>query len=340
MITVAEALAYVLQQQNEYGIDAVPLLQCAGRMLARDVCADRDYPAFDRVMMDGIAIRSAALQNGVKTFKVQAVQAAGDAPLTLASTKHCVEIMTGAVLPQDADVVIPYEEITLANNVAVVNTTNVQSYQNIHKKGIDKAAGTLMLAAGTQLTAAHTSVLASVGMGIVPVKRLPRVAVCSTGNELVDIDAQPLPHQIRRSNQYMLAALLQSEHITPALHHLPDDKEVMTTVLSDVIHRYDVVLLSGAVSKGKYDYLPAVLESLGMKTIFHRIAQRPGKPMLFGKLGNGTLVFGLPGNPISTFACYQIYFKAWLYKCLQHKRPVVAARLAGAVVFKPNLSYH
>jgi len=340
MISIAEALSLVLQKQKDFGIEQVPLLQCAGRILAHDVKADRDYPAFNRVMMDGIAVSSSALSKGFDTFTIQAVQAAGDEPLTLDGINYCIEIMTGAALPTGTDTIIPYEDIIIEGGLAKVSAINIQPLQNIHQKGTDNRQGELLVKAGTKLTAAHTGVLASVGMVTVPVKRLPKVVVCSTGNELVEPGTTPLPHQVRRSNPYMLAAFLQNEHITPVLHHLPDDKEIMTAAIAQLVHSYDVILFSGAVSKGKYDHLPAVLETIGMQTIFHRIAQKPGKPMLFGEYSNGALVFGFPGNPISTFVCYQLYFKAWLYACLKYDKPATMARLASEVNFKPNLAYH
>jgi len=340
MIAVTEAVSLVLQQQTAYGTEAVPILQSVGRILASNVTADRDYPAFNRVTMDGIAVNSSALKNGQMAFAVQAVQAAGDMPLSLQSNINCIEIMTGAVLPQGTDAVIPYEDINIYNNIATVKASNTRPYQHVHKKGTDINEGSTLLIAGTKLSAVHTGVLASAGIHHVPVKRLPKVAVCSTGNELVDIDRIPLPHQVRRSNQYMLTALLQEEQIIPAMHHLPDDKEVMAAALDYLVKNHEIIILSGAVSKGKYDYLPGVLAGLGMRTIFHGIAQRPGKPMLFGQCANGTLVFGFPGNPISTFACYHLYFKAWLQACLQYTPVVTKARLANEVVFKPNLSYH
>jgi molybdopterin molybdotransferase len=182
--------------------------------------------------------------------------------------------------------------------------------------------------------------LASVGTYNVPVKELPRLAICSTGNELVEVNEQPLLHQIRKSNSYMLATALAQEGITASLHHFTDDEVEMTTGLCEIINDNDVVLLSGAVSKGKYDYLPSILAQLGMRTIFHGIAQRPGKPMLFGIFPTGTLVFGFPGNPMSTFVCYQMYFRAWLRSCLQIKQQIVPATLGKTIAFMPNLSYH
>jgi len=337
MISVEEALALVLNEQPDYGIEQVTLLNSIGRILATDVKADRDYPAFNRVTMDGIAIDTSA-QN--TAFPIQAIQAAGETPLMLNCKSNCIEVMTGAVLPASTNAVIPYEEISIADGVATIKATQIKPFQNIHTQGSDCKQNDVLLTTDTKITAAHIGILASVGMVKVPVKKLPRISLCSTGNELVEIDEQPLPHQIRRSNSYMLAAALLQEGITATLHHFADDEDLMKNGLCNIINNNDVVLLSGAVSKGRYDYLPGVLAQLGMRTIFHRVAQRPGKPMLFGQCPNGTLIFGFPGNPMSTFVCYHVYFKRWLYKSLQFTPAMLVAKLSTQITFTPNLSFH
>ncbi len=340
MISVEEALAFVNQQQRDYGVAEAALLTCVGRILASDIVADRDYPAFNRVMMDGIAVNTGSIAPGVTSFIIQGIQAAGEAPLSLNAGANCIEIMTGAVLPVNANAVIPYEDITITDGIASIKEFNIKPFQNIHAQGGDCRQGTILLKANTKITPAHIGILASVGLYNVPVKKLPRIAICSTGNELVEVNEQPLPHQIRKSNSYMLAAALLQEGITAQQYHFADDEAVMTEGLKNIIANNDVVLLSGAVSKGKYDYLPVVLTQLGMVTIFHRIAQRPGKPMLFGECKNGTLIFGFPGNPMSTFVCYQLYFKSWLYKSLQYAPATIMARLSKKIIFTPALSYH
>jgi molybdopterin molybdotransferase len=340
MIAVEEALALVLQQQRAYGSEEVALLQCIGRILAKDLVADRDYPAFNRVMMDGIAIDIAAFDAGVRAFQIEGIQAAGDPPASLADARSCIEVMTGAVLPGNTNAVIPYEVLEISASIATVLEALVVPYQHVHRQGADSRKGAVLLVAGTRLTAAHIGILAAAGMQQVTVKRLPRVAVCSTGNELVALHEQPLPHQIRQSNGYMLAAALQQEGIPADLFHLADDRTEMTGKLAQITTDYEVVLLSGAVSKGKYDYLPEVLTALGMDTIFHRIAQKPGKPLLFGSCENGTIVFGFPGNPVSTFVCYQVYFRAWLNHSLQYSVKKITAKLDQTITFSPRLAYH
>ena len=340
MITVAAALEHISSHARDYGVELVDLLLSRGRILAEPVVADRQFPPFDRVMMDGIAISSAAFDNGLRDFLVEQILAAGHVPAALKDAGSCIEVMTGACLPPGTDLVVPYEECSILDGVATVNLESVRPFQHIHRMGADSRFGDVLLAAGKRITPAMIAVLATVGKDQVCVRRLPRIAVCSTGDELVPVTAAPEPHQIRISNSFMLAAALAEEGIHAQLFHLPDDREKMSAQLADLLSRYDALLFSGAVSKGKYDFLPPVLEDLGMRVVFHRVAQKPGKPMLFGTFENGPLVFGLPGNPASTLVCYQIFFKTWLHASLQCSGEPHVAQLSEQIEFSPSLSYH
>ncbi|MBE7179506.1 MAG: molybdopterin molybdotransferase MoeA, partial [Mucilaginibacter polytrichastri] len=312
------ALELTLQQRMDLPTEQVALLQSGGRTLAADVFADRDQPPFDRVMMDGIAIASDSFQNGQRDFRIEGVQAAGREQLRLQNAEAaCMEVMTGAMLPRNTDTVIPYEHCDIFDGMARVKDYAVSPGKNIHKRSSDGKAGDLLLKNGTHITATAIATLASVGYGQVPVIKLPRVAVCSTGDELMDINEQPAVHQIRRSNSYMLAAALADENINAGMHHLADDEKLLGSAISSLKKDHDVLIFSGAVSKGKFDFLPDVLRLLGMRVIFHNVAQKPGKPFLLGKFPDGPLVFGFPGNPVSTFVCYQIYFKSWLSASLK-----------------------
>ena len=340
MISVTEALQIVTAQVKSFAIEEVDLLQATGRILAQPIVADRDFPPFDRATMDGIAIGSRAFGQDVRQFNIVDVQAAGHPQKVLSNRGNCIEIMTGAMLPIGADVVIRYEDLTIIDNIAKVNLDAVTPYQNVHLQGTDKKAGELLVAAGVKITPAIVAIMASVRLAKVEVYTLPRVAVCSTGDELVAVTEQPQAHQIRRSNSYMLLAGLQQEGIIADQYHLPDEPETMARQIKEMIDQYDVLLFSGAVSKGKFDFLPQVLQQLGMETLFHSIAQKPGKPLLFGKFNNGALAFGFPGNPVSTWVCYQLYFKAWLYQSLGIKQPIVKAALNKVILFKPALTQH
>ncbi|RNI30586.1 molybdopterin molybdotransferase MoeA [Rufibacter latericius] len=340
MISVEEALPLVLQHTLVLQTEVAPLLQSVGRVLAQDVTADRDFPPFDRVTMDGIALRSETFASGTRSFPIEQIQPAGAPQTILQQAKNCIEVMTGAMLPKETDAVVRYEDCTLQDGVAVVEIDQILPGQNIHRQGSDKKAGEVLLAAGVKITPAIVGTLASVGLAKVKVYQLPRIAICSTGDELVEIGQTPLPHQIRRSNAYMLAAALLQESIKPTLFHLPDEPAQMLQILGSLLAEHEVLILSGAVSKGKFDYLPQVLEELGLKPLFHKVAQKPGKPMLFGTFPGPKVVFGLPGNPISTFVCFHFFFRPWLHASLGLKAEERTAQLTQCITFKPALTYH
>ncbi|ALJ00523.1 molybdopterin molybdotransferase MoeA [Rufibacter tibetensis] len=340
MISAEEALQLVRQYKVTLEVEEVALLKSLHRVLAQEVKADRDFPPFDRVTMDGIAIRAEDFLSGLRSFPIAQLQAAGAPQTSLDQAGTCIEIMTGAMLPRNANAVVPYEVCIIQDGIATIQAEQVVKGQNIHVQGSDEKVGATLIAAGTKITPAMIGTLASVGLSRVQVYSLPKIAICSTGDELVEVHETPLPHQIRRSNAYMLAAALLEEHLQANLFHLPDHPELMHENLSSIIQEHDVVLLSGAVSKGKFDFLPHVLEQLGLELVFHKIAQKPGKPMLFGTLPAGKIVFGFPGNPVSTFVCYHLYFRAWLQASLGLPPQQQSAQLAQPITYKPALTYH
>lgn len=285
------------------------LRDCHGRILRQDVYAERDNPPFDRVCMDGVAIASSAFAAGSRSFRVQATQAAGDVPLTLAATEAAIEVMTGTVLPHGTDSVIPLEEYDLvAGALTLKPEATAEPWRNIQRRGSDSQPGVAMLTAGMRLGAAEAAVVASAGLAEVQVSRQPRVTVVSTGDELIEPGQPIADHQIRRSNAYGVSAALQLNgfgSVTDA--HLPDNEALMHSRLGEILASNDVLVLSGGVSKGKFDFVPTVLKALGVEEVFYQVAQRPGRPMWFGVGPGGQLVFGLPGNPVSTLICLMRY---------------------------------
>lgn len=339
LITVKEALDIVLEQAENFGTEQVRFDQSLGRILQEDIFADRDFPPFDRVSMDGIAITWQAFSNGIQSYLVEGIQAAGSAQLTLKNSENCIEVMTGAMLPKNADVVIPYELVNLEKGVARVSLTDVKFFQNIHKKGLDKKQNDLLIKKNTTISAAEIGVLATVGKHMVSVAALPKVMVISTGDELVEVDKKPLDFQIRRSNAHTLVSLLDSVKIKVETIHITDDKPLLKEKIQQILEQYDVLLFSGAVSKGKFDFLPEVMEELGVKKYFHRVQQRPGKPFWFGKKEN-TTIFAFPGNPVSTFVSCMKYFYPWLHKSMELPfENMDYAVLSQDFSFKPNLTY-
>ncbi|SHJ40243.1 molybdopterin molybdotransferase MoeA [Pseudozobellia thermophila] len=316
MIAFENALEQVLEHPLDLGTEKVALLKSAGRILAEDIEADRDFPPFDRSTKDGIAIAFSAIESGSDSFEIEGVLSAGMPQGTLSSPDHCLEIMTGAVLPHNADTIVMYEHTEIKDGRAKILKKPVRG-QNIHGRGSDITAGAILLKKGTPITPAVIGVLASVGKTGVLVKKLPKVCVVSTGNELVEVEETPLPHQIRKSNVLSLSAELTKKSIDHTLLHLPDDRDLIAGALEKALSTHDVLMLSGGVSKGKFDYVPEVLDALGIEKIFHRVAQRPGKPFWFGvQKERNKVVFSFPGNPVSTFANYHVYFLAWLDRLL------------------------
>jgi molybdopterin molybdotransferase len=334
LLTPAEAEALIQRHLTCLPIESLPLAQCIGSVLRENVYAERDQPPFDRVTMDGIAIDSSAWRDGQRNFSVLEVQAAGDPQRRLAEVQGCIEVMTGAVLPQGCDSVIPFEQVELHDGTADVRADgNFAAGQNVHRRGTDGRQGDLLLKAGTVLRAPEIAVAASAGMSRVRVSGQPAVMIVSTGNELIEPGEPILDHQVRRSNAYAVAAALrQRGFLRVADDHLPDDLDSLRARLRLHLDTHEVLILSGGVSMGRYDLVPKVLAELGVVTVFHRIAQRPGKPMWFGVTESGQSVFALPGNPVSTLVCLVRYVLPALYQAMGLLLPrVERIALADAV---------
>ncbi|HTD41277.1 MAG TPA: molybdopterin molybdotransferase MoeA [Mucilaginibacter sp.] len=340
MTTVEQAEKLILEQVSDFGTEIIPFEAALGRSLAEDIRADRDLPPFNRVTMDGIAINYTSVEKGVSSFRIKATQAAGDQPKDIDQPDECIEIMTGAALPASVNTVIPYENINIDNGAATINTTNTIKGQNLHLKGADKKQGDVVITKGQLITPALMGITASVGKTELLVKKLPRVVVISSGDELVNVDEQPSPIQIRKSNSYTIQAVLNQHNLNANLLHIPDDPAVTREKLTSCLDNYNVILMTGGISMGKFDYIPKALDEIGVKTIFHKVSQRPGKPFWFGKHDKGVLVFAFPGNPVATFMCLHRYFLPWLNSSqgLSEKHAVYAV-LGQDFTFKPDLQY-
>jgi len=337
MVRVGEAEKIILAHRFSLSTETVELAAARHRILAETVVSDRDLPPFDRATMDGIAISYAEYAAGSRDFIISGTQAAGQPRQTLNGPGQAIEIMTGAPVPIGADCVVPYEDITLSGKQASVAASVVKN-QSVHAQGSDAPKGQVLLTPGLQLTAADIAVLASAGQATVLVYRTPSAAVISTGDELVDITETPLAHQIRRSNSHALAAALADLGCQADLFHLPDEPAALAENLQLILNKYELIILSGGVSKGKFDFVPKVLEAAGVKKLFHQVSQRPGKPMWFGHSHTNT-VFALPGNPVSTFMCFYRYIKPWLLTNLHHPIKSDSAILATDFSFPFPLTY-
>jgi molybdopterin molybdotransferase len=278
------------------------------RITASDWQTDEDIPSFDRVMMDGIAIQ---YKEGVTEWEVSAIQKAGEAAHSIGNYQTAIEIMTGAILPLGADTIVPYEHLDWKESHAVLIASDLKKGQNVHLRGRDRKKGDQVLKSKSKIRYTEIGLAASLGKLSIPVFKRPRITIISTGDELVDPKEQPASHQIRMSNVFVLQSMLQTMGMEARLVHAVDQQEILREIIKEGLATSDVLMLTGGVSKGKFDLVPDVLNENGVEQLFHGINQRPGKPMWFGKKEN-TIVFGFPGNPVSTLVCARRYFIPWL----------------------------
>jgi molybdopterin molybdotransferase len=334
VLTPAEADLLIGQHLQCLPIESLPLAQCAGAVLRENIYAERDQPPFDRVTMDGVALDSHAVRAGRRSFRIQAMQAAGDPPLTLGGPQNCIQVMTGAVLPAGCDSVVPLEELTLTRGEAALGAgARADTGQYVHRRGSDTRQGTLLVEAGRRLRAPEIAIAAAAGMARIRVSSQPMLAVISTGNELIEPGEPLLEHQVRRSNAYAIVSALREHGFQRvADDHLQDEATQMRARLRFHLETHDVLVLSGGVSSGLLDLVPRVLEELGVRPIFRTVAQRPGKPLWFGVGPSGVAVFALPGNPVSSLVCLTRYVLPALHGSLG-RAPAPRERMAlGAAV--------
>ncbi len=306
LLSVADAYATIMEHRLPLATEEVPLEQAAGRILAQTILADRDYPPISRATMDGIAV-SAATKG---PWRIEATLPAGHPANPLRDTQSGgVQIMTGAEVPANADAVVPVEDIQLEGDTATLREgVDIVRGQNIHAKAFDRKRGDQLLEPGARLDAPRIAILAATGHARVRVARPPRVAILTTGSEVVPVDHPDIqPAQVRASNNIGLQAGLRLAGITDfTAEHIPDDEGHTINAIARALESCDLLLLSGGVSKGKFDYVPGALRQAGTHNLFHGVAQRPGKPLWFGRTETAR-VFGLPGNPVSTLTVFRRY---------------------------------
>jgi molybdopterin molybdotransferase len=311
-----------------------PLGGCLGQTLRQDIFAERDNPPFDRVCMDGIAISSNAFRRGVRRFALEATQPAGTPAVTLGNETGAIEVMTGAMLPRGTDCVVPLEEYDLVDDVvSLKDGATGEPDRNVQRRGSDSRPGVPMLHAGIRLGAPEIAVVASAGLAAISVSRQPRFMVVSTGDELVEPGQPIAPHQVRRSNAYAIVAALAGHGFEEIRSdHILDDERMLRERLAVHLAQSDSLILSGGVSKGKFDFVPKILKELGVEEVFYKVAQRPGMPMWFGIGARGCAVFGLPGNPVATLVCLARYVvPALTYAMETRHTPSVPIALASPI---------
>lgn len=322
MIEVSEALQTVLAECRPLGTLQVDLRDALSHVLAESVLADRDFPPTDRSAMDGFAVRSADLTPNGGTLTVAGEVRAGEAPdARLLQRGEALRVFTGAVVPPGADAVVMVED-TREDRVAgkVHIRASVRPGQHVRPRAADLSRGRVVLEPGTPIRAAEIAALASVGCTRPRVYRKPAVCVLSTGDEIVEPEVAPLPHQIRNSNGPSLLAQLSEIGVAAAYAGIAsDDAQTLAGHLARGLAA-DVLLVTGGVSVGDYDLVSETLRTAGMRVLFHKVAMKPGKPILVGRAGP-CLVFGLPGNPVSTFAGFTIFVAPALRALMGHPSP-------------------
>jgi molybdenum cofactor synthesis domain-containing protein len=339
MIPIADAIKIVLAQTQGLPVETVPLSESTNRILAEDIVADTDLPPFDRAQMDGYALRAADVANPPSRLRIVGESAAGAGWHREMKPGEAVRIMTGAPVPAGADAVQQVEltrELNGGGEVEILE--RVEAGRSIVKQAAEIERGETVLRAGEEINAQVIATLASFGYATVNVGRRPRVAVMATGSELVDVDQKPARDQIRDSNNYTIAAYAALSGAT--VERLPlagDDTGELKRQIAAGVERCDVLITSGGVSMGAYDFTKAAFKELGAEIFFERVALRPGKPTVFGRVGK-TLVFGLPGNPVSVAVTFNLFVRAALRAMqgaaetsLPELRAVLARDVKGSV---------
>lgn len=323
MISFEEGFERIKGFAQHLGTETVELAKALNRVLAEDIFSDVFMPPFNKSAMDGYACRKSDIAN---VLEVIDEIPAGSLPSKSISAGQCARIMTGAMVPKGADLVVMKEHIEEVGP-NLVRCTRQTSSSNICYTGEDVKAGDLVLKKGERIAPAQIAILASVGCIRPLVYKTPSVAIISTGDELVEPDCVPRGSKIRNSNGYQLAAQVQEMGLMAEyLGIAPDDEVQLTTLLKHALDNFQVILVSGGVSVGDFDFVPKILNELGVTIQLHGMAVKPGKHLLFGERGD-LFIFGLPGNPVSSFVQFEVLVKPFLMAMLGKITPEVKLHL-------------
>ena len=340
MIDVDKAARIVLRHKIGLGSSRIDFANSLGKIIDEPIMADRDIPAFDRATMDGVAISHKDFVTANKgTFKITGIQAAGALPIKIKNAGECIQIMTGAALGKTVDTVVRIEDVVIKGDLAIITVGNISKGQFVHAKGSDKQQDSLLAHPGQIITTDLLATMASVGKTSVRVVSPPKIAIITSGDELVDPDKTVNDYQIRRSNDLAIYSLLCSYGAEAEMIHVKDDEKLIMQNIRKALKTFDAVITVGGVSKGKYDYVQTALAKLGATKYFHGVEQKPGKPLWFGSLKDKP-IFGLPGNPVSVYISMLRYVIPWLELSLGVKpRPIITAILDQDVSINPALTH-
>ena len=314
MLSFIEAQHIIKSFAQSYGTEKILLDDALGRVIGEDIYADRDYPPFNRSAMDGYAIQKEDFEKAINSFKIVETVYAGGRTEKIINPGECYKIMTGAAVPLSADAVLRKEDARESEGFVSFLINEIKIFQNIAKKGEDLNKGDLVLNRSTKCNASVIGILSSLGKDEVVVEKLPTIAIITTGNEVVEVNKAVNDVQIRNSNLHVLKALLKNFNIKATYHrHVEDDPEKILSSLNGALD-CDLVIMSGGVSAGDADYVPAVLNQAGVEALFHKVAIRPGKPFWCGHKGK-TMIFALPGNPLSCLVTFTLFIRYFIECC-------------------------
>lgn len=336
MLDTDAALQAICETLASFPGERCPLIECLGLTLTEDIVSDVESPPFDKALMDGYAVQAADVATGRAELQVLEEITAGRTPNCTIRPGTAAQIMTGAPLPAGADAVVRVEETKRDGTVVHIDGRPAQPEMNVLRRGGVLRAGETVLAAGEVLTPSRIGVLAELGWARVPVRRRLRIAVLATGDELVPVDAPLGPGLIRNSNEAMLVAQIQAAGAIPVpLGIARDNREDLAAKIQQGLES-DLLVLSGGVSAGKLDLVPSELDAAGVQQVFHQVRMKPGKPVWFGIHSSGrratsTAVFGLPGNPVSSMVCFELFVKTAIRR-LQGNTPAVPRTLTASIL--------
>jgi molybdopterin molybdotransferase len=324
MIQFEEALAIILHHAICLESETVEMTASLGRVLAADVRSDMDMPPFDKTAVDGFACRRDDL---TKNLRVLEVVAAGQVPSVSVGPGECTKIMTGAMVPEGADCVIMVE-FTHENEDGSIAFTGTRTANNICYLGEDVKKGEIILEKGLLIKPQHIAVLASAGCIKPEVYRKVKVGILSTGDEIVEPGEVPGAGKIRNSNAWQLMAQAEAMSVEPHYFGIAPDEEIETlSMIRKAMETCDVILLTGGISMGDFDFVPSVLQKAGFEFHFKSLAVQPGRPTLFGTARNNKFCFGLPGNPVSSFNQFELLVKPLFYKMMGCNYEAVVVKL-------------
>lgn len=330
MVNFEEALQIILSDARRQGVERVDFNNALHRVLAEDIRSDVDMPPFNKAAMDGFACRRADLSDEMQVVETIA---AGAIATRSVGAGQCIRIMTGAKVPDGADTVIMVEQ-TEEVGTERIRFTGVKTTPNIAYKAEDVQKGDVVLQKAEFIKAQHIAMLSSVGAVMPLVSKRPRVAVLSTGDELVEPAEVPGPGMIRNSNGFQLAAQVKAAHcIANYMGIIPDDKDATDRAIRKALAENDVVILSGGVSMGDFDFVPEIMKKNQVKIGFRKVAVKPGRPTVFGRTEKSA-IFGLPGNPVSSFINFEVFVKPLLFEMMGHQYRPLQLQMPLAVPFR------